>query len=184
MQIPKATYSSTTLLPADFTGDGMTDVAVRVPRSRVEFGISMLTSTGTAFAPGPVERPTDLLDDSAIVVGDFTGDGTPRVLLIGGNRTGLEVQGLRRAGDRFLVDTRMALPVGGQRRDVVDAVVSDVDGDGVDEVVYTTSFGRGRKYDGFRVLRLDEPGVESSEMWAPTPRCPAGDCSFYFQNSY
>jgi hypothetical protein len=62
--------------------------------------------------------------------------------------------------------------------------VSDADGDGVDDVVYTTVAGSGQEYDGFRVLRLDEPGVESSEEWAPTPRCPAGGCSFYFQNSY
>jgi hypothetical protein len=185
MEIPDATYSSTTLLPADFTDDAMTDVAVRVPRTRDELGLSLLTSTGTAFAPGPIERPTDLLDDAEVVVGDFTGDGTPRVLLLSDNRTGLDVQGVRRAGDRFLVDTRLTLPMrGGRHADVVDAVVSDADGDGVDDVVYTTVAGDGREYDGFRVLRLDEPGVESSEEWAPTPRCPAGGCSFYFQNSY
>ena len=67
--------------------------------------------------------------------------------------------------------------------DVVDAVVSDVDGDGVDDVVYTTVAGNGREYDGFRVLRLDGPGAGSSEGWAPTPRCPAGGCSFYLQEA-
>ena len=157
-----------------------------MPRSRVEFGFAMLASTGTAFAPGPVERPTRFRSTTArLVIGDFSGDGTPRAAVERWQSRAASrsrVSGGPAIG--FLVDTRMALPVGGQRRDVVDAVVSDVDGNGVDDVVYTTSFGRGRKSDGFRVLRLDGPGVEPSEIWAPTPRCPAGDCSFYFQNSY
>lgn len=194
MEIPDATYALTTLLPADFNADGRTDVAARVPSSdlprrmradsNVELGIALLTSRGSAFVPGPIARPTDLLDDGSAVVGDFTGDGTPRVLVIGRSRTGLAVQGLRLDGARFAIEPRLALRVGGRPSDMIDAVVSDVDGDGVDDIVYTTAVDRGRAYDGFRVLRLGRETAGASELWAPTPRCPSGDCSLYFQNSY
>jgi len=193
MRIPRSTYALTTVLPADFTGDGATDLAVRVPTelprkigpdTSIELGVSLLVSAGATFVPGPVARPTGFLDRAEAVVGDFTGDGMPRVLLIGTGRDGVRIEGLRRDGDRFILDPGLALAVGGKGARVVDAVVSDVDGDRVDDIVYTTSVDRGRAYDGFRVLRLDVAGVESSEVWARTPRCPKGDCSFYFENSF
>jgi hypothetical protein len=194
MEIPDATYALTTLLPADLDADGRTDVAARVPSgglprrigadTRIELGIAVLTSSGTAFVPGPVVRPTALLDDGVAVVGDFTGDGTPRVLVLGQGRTGLAVQGLRPDGARFRIEPRLALQIGERRSEMIDAVVSDVDGDGVDDVVYTTAFDRGRAYDGFRVLRVGRGPSGRSEVWARTPRCPSGSCSFYFQNSY
>ncbi|WP_322937896.1 FG-GAP repeat domain-containing protein [Nocardioides bizhenqiangii] len=194
VQIPNATYATTTLLPADFDADGRADVAARVPSSglprdlgpssRIELGIALLTSSGTGFVPGPVERPTGLLDGGEAVVGDFTGDGQPRVLLIDRSRTGVQVHGLRADGDRLVLEPGLVLQIGGRRGDVVDAVVSDVDGDAVDDVVYSTVDERGRSYDGFRVLRLDERATAPSEVWAPTPRCPSGDCSFYFENSF
>jgi hypothetical protein len=197
MEIPDATYALTTLLPGDFDGDGRADVAARVPSgdlprrvdadSRVRLGIALLMSSGTAFVPGPVQRPTSLLDDGEAVVGDFTGDGTPRVLVIGRSRDGLAVQGLRPEGNRIRIEPRLALQVGGRGGDMLDAVVSDVDGNGVDDVVYTTSVERDRAYDGFRVLRFDEADTTAGRpggVWAATPRCPSGDCSLYFLNSY
>jgi hypothetical protein len=194
MAIPDATYALTTLLPADFNADGRTDVAARVPSSdlprrigtasAIELGIALLTSRGRGFLAGPIARPTDLLDDGNVVVGDFTGDGVPRLLVLGRSRTGLAVQGLRPDGARFAIEPRLALQIGGRPSDMIDAVVADVDGDGVDDIVYTTAVDRGRAYDGFRVLRLRRATPSSSELWAPTPQCPSGDCSLYFQNSY
>ncbi|WP_183096245.1 hypothetical protein, partial [Nocardioides stalactiti] len=81
----------------------------------------------------------------------------------------------------FVLDPRFAHQVGGAGS-VVDAVVSDVDGDRVDDVVYTTATDRGRSYDGFRVLRSTGTGMTRSGLWARTPLCAAGECSFYFQN--
>lgn len=188
MQIPDTTYALTTLLPADLTGDGRTDVAARVPsepprgRGSDRLGVAILASTGSAFVPGPLERPTRFLDDADAVVGDFTGDGEPRVLLIGSGGDGLEVQALRAHGSRLVRERRADRLLGGAA-DVVDAVVADVDGDRVDDVVFTASTGRGRAYDGFRVLRPGDTGQRPGEVWAPTPRCPSADCSFYFQNS-
>ncbi|WP_147381400.1 FG-GAP repeat domain-containing protein [Nocardioides immobilis] len=190
MRVPSTTYALTTVLPADFTGDGLTDLAVRVPmdgtrqrRDPVRFGFSFLLSTGSAFIPGPLERPTAFADDAEAVVGDFTGDGTPRVLLIGAGRRGIEVTGLRHDGERLVLDRRIAARGDGDG-EIVDAVVSDVDGDRDDDVVYTTYAGRGREYGGFRVLSLGRPSVDPRDVWAPTPRCRARACSFYFQNSY
>jgi hypothetical protein len=190
MRVPHTSYGLTTVLPADFTGDGLADVAVRTAgemRGRIEarpsLAIALLTSTGSAFDPGPLERPTRFLDGADAVVGDF-GDGQPTVLLIGRGRDGVEVERLRRDGDRLARVRRLGLSIGGRPGTVADAVVSDVDGDGVDDVVYTVEPDKGQAYDGFRVLRLRTPDRLRSEVWAATPRCRSRSCSLYFQNSY
>jgi len=189
MRVPNTGYAATTVLPADLTGDGLTDLAVRVPmeaprqRRPARFGFTFLMSTGTAFVPGPLERPSGLADRAEVVVGDFAGDGALQVLLIGAGRGDVPVADLRLDGDRLVVGRRLTARLGG-RGEIVDAVVSDVDGDGDDDVVYTTYVGRGREYGGFRVLSLGGSDGARGVVWAPTPTCPARSCSFYFQNSY
>lgn len=189
MRLPGSSYALTTVLPADFNADGLTDVAVRLPQElparrgdEVRFGFSLLLSTGSAFLPGPRERTTAFADTADAVVGDFSADGNPRVLLIGAGRNGVVVRALRRSGDRLVLDRRLLVQAGGAG-EVVDAVVSDVNGDRVDDVVYTTSRNAG-EYGGFRVMSLADARIEPGEVWAATPRCRARDCSFYFQNSF
>lgn len=194
LRLPDTTYALTTVLAADVTGDGRTDVVARVPMDRVprettrrsgpRFGLTRLRSTGSRFVAGPVQRPSAFIDDSDTVVGDFAGDGTPLLMLVGPGRNGVRVEVLRVAGGLVLRDPRWDQNVGGAGSDVVDAVVSDVDGDGADDVVYTTSVAGGRGYDGFRVLRSTGTSVKPSSAWAATPRCPARRCPLYFQNGY
>ncbi|MEZ0578180.1 FG-GAP repeat domain-containing protein [Nocardioides sp. MH1] len=178
------TYSLTTVLPADFTGDGIDDVVVRVPVSAsrrhqpVRHGFALLASSGSGFVRGPLERPTPFADDADAVVGDFDGDGRPRILLLGGD-DGLAAQSLRVRGTRVVRDPRHDVAAGGPG-DVVDAMVSDVDGDGADEVVYTAA--REGSYDGFRVLGLGRGRPDG--RWAATPHCRGGGCTLYFENGY
>lgn len=194
LRMPNTTYALTTVLAADVTGDGRTDVVARVPMDRVprettrrsdlRFGLARLKSTGSRFVAGPVQRPSAFVDVSDTVVGDFAGDGTPLLMLVGPGRNGVRVEVLRVAGGLVLRDPRWDRNVGGAGSNVVDAVVSDVDGDGTDDVVYTTSVAGGRGYDGFRVLRSTGTAVKPSSAWAATPRCPGRRCSLYFQNGY
>ena len=185
MRMPHTTYATTTVLPGDFTGDGAADLVVRVPeptrRGPAHRGLSLLVSTRTGFVPAPLQRPTPLVDDADVVVGDFAGDGTPRVLLLGPGRHGLEVQALRVVGGRIVRDRRHDLEVGGPGT-VADAVTSDVDGDGVDDVVYATTSRRGPG--AFRVLQLRDHGRAPSRQWARAPACRSSDCILYFENGY
>jgi hypothetical protein len=194
LRLPNTTYLLTTVLAADFTGDGLTDVVARVPkdgvprkqggRSDLRFGIALLKSNARAFVAGPIQRPSTFIDVSEAIVGDFVGDGTPLLMLLGPGRNGVKVQVLRVAGSLLLRDPRWERNVGGAGSNVVDAVVTDVDGDGTDDVVYTSSVVGGRGYDGFRVLRSTGTSVKPSAAWAATPRCPARGCALYFQNGY
>jgi hypothetical protein len=190
VRMPHTTYATTTLLPGDFTGDGVDDVVARVAWSAqkqdrhaksTRLGLSVLASSGKGFVPAPLQRPTTLVDDADLVVGDFAGDGRPRVLLLGPGRDGLQVQALRARGGHLVRDRRYDVAVGDTGA-VTDAVTSDVDGDGVDDVVYTTSTKRG--YDGFRVLQVRDLGRAPSRQWARTPACRSRDCTLYFENGY
>lgn len=186
MRMPHTTYATTTVLPGDFTGDGAADLVVRVldqPRRGPvhRYGLTLLASTRTGFVPSPLQRPTALIDDADLVVGDFAGDGTPRVLVLGPGRHGLEVQSLRVVAGHLVRDRRHDVEVGGPGT-VTDAVTSDVDGDGVDDVVYTTRDGHG--FGGFRVLQVRDLGRAPSRRWARTPACPARSCTLYFENGY
>ncbi|KAA1419134.1 VCBS repeat-containing protein [Nocardioides humilatus] len=184
MRIPQTTYALTMVLPGDFTGDGIADVVVRAPealpvlRETAHLGFSLLASSGSGFVATPLERPTRFADAADVVVGDVVGDGVPRIVLLGQGPDGLEAQVLRAADGRIVRDRRHDLVVDGAG-DVADSVVSDVDGDGVDDVVYVVGGRRG----GFRVLDLDS-ARRSGRDWAAAPRCASGDCALYFQNGF
>lgn len=187
-RLPGSSYGRTTVLVGDYSGDGRADAVVRQPaprgRDRGELGYRMLASTGSDFAVGPFQQVARGLAAGYPVTGAFGRDGAPLILVLGQTRDGLGVQALRSVRGMLVVDRRWRTAVRGPDADLVGATVSDVDGDGLDDVVFTTVAGDRSNYGAVRVLRSTGNGLAAAEEWAAGARCRPRTCVVYFQNGY
>ncbi len=188
-----ATFFDVGFHPGDFTGDGRADVAARLPSGRLapkddyydgEYGVALLESTGSSFDAGSLEKLSDDPYVSTAVVGDFLGDGVPRVAVLGVNGGVLSAQLYEWDGAAFV-------PLPGSEGElsrsgtgyVTAELASDVDGDGLDDLVYTFKSTEDNQLDGVRVARADGTGFGAGELWADLPRCQDEYCFTYFQGS-
>ncbi|MCW2852644.1 MAG: repeat-containing protein, partial [Nocardioides sp.] len=116
----------------DLTGDGMADL-VFVVEAEDETRLRVLLSTGTAFDPqAPVPVPAEMRYESWRA-GDFDGDGTDELAVV---QSGPRVTVWSWEGGRFTTSQWMDELLGAGYT-VQDAGVSDVDGDGDDDLALT-----------------------------------------------
>lgn len=186
-----ATYFDVSFYPGDFTGDGLTDVAARVPTDSFrqkddyysgEYGVALLESTGSTFDVGPADQLGDDAYLTTAAVGDFAGDGTPRLAVFDTSGGAVEVQVYEWGGSSFgPASGWQGRLSSGDQGYVTAQLVSDVDGNGFDDLVYTYKSTKNDQLDGIRVALSDGSAFGAGELWADLPRCKDEYCFTYFQ---
>ncbi len=198
-----ATLGSVTLFPADYDDDGTDDVLARVPAEPIKgeyyagsYAVQLLTSTGTTFTVG-AEGPPLTFDDTelpggdvlpgpgVLVEGDFRGDGSTTLAGLSVTSAGVELRLLEYDGRTLVPDDTWTRSLAGESDGYISsAVASDVDGDGIDDLVYVHRGDDQRQpLDGFRVVLSDGSGFAESEEWAAAPDCATKYCFLYFQST-
>lgn len=184
-----ADFTSTTLLPGDFDQDGSFDLLARVPSGKLgndyydgDYEWVLLGSTGSAFQPGQVS-PDDEDYYGSYAAGDFRGDGTTTVAKLTGLTDEVLVElfeydgGVVRQVPAW--DSRMPLGKGY----LSNVTVSDVDGNGADDLVYIDKESDKNRFSGYRVATAGATGF-TGDVWAQTPTCEYEYCYLYFQHSF
>jgi FG-GAP-like repeat/Abnormal spindle-like microcephaly-assoc'd, ASPM-SPD-2-Hydin len=125
---------------ADVNGDGHPDLLVGVDSTDSQLNyFATLLNNGSGhfgspiFAPNPT--PNEFVDGDNFSVADVNGDGIPDVLVAGTNAEGTVVQMFIGKGDGTFTPGQLVDESGGPDRDVTNAVLADVNGDGCPDVV-------------------------------------------------
>jgi hypothetical protein len=125
---------------ADLNGDGHPDLLVGVAATEAHLNyFAALLNNGSGqfgspiFAPNPT--PNEFVDADEFSVADVNGDGIPDVLVTGANAEGTVVQMFLGQGDGTFTAGELVDNSNGADRDVTNAVLVDVNGDGCADVV-------------------------------------------------
>ncbi|MGA7853207.1 MAG: FG-GAP-like repeat-containing protein [Candidatus Acidiferrales bacterium] len=125
---------------ADLNGDHHPDLLVGISSTSTELAyFAALLNNGSGrfgspiFAPNPT--PNEYVDADEFSVADVNGDGIPDVLVTGANAEGTTVQIFLGQGNGTFTAGELVDESGGPFRDVVNAVLADVNGDGCPDVV-------------------------------------------------
>lgn len=186
--LPQAGYGSTSFFPGDWDTDGDADLLALVPTELKPKdydsyywsgpqGFTLLSSDGSALTAGTI-TPNDIdIHQLDYAVGDFSGEGEPMVASEDylGNVIVYRFDGARlREAPGFQIHFQSRAVEG-----LIEAIAaSDVDGDGLDDVVFATWEYDSRTYEGFQVARSTGTGLSKVEAWGETPDCPGGDSSY------
>ncbi|WP_322937867.1 FG-GAP repeat domain-containing protein [Nocardioides bizhenqiangii] len=174
--------SGSVLAPGDFNADGVDDLLAFVDspfngtaeESADAWDTTLLTSTGTSFEVGELAAAPEVdLEEYEALVGDFDGSGRPQVLSqeYDDDTTSVRVftwDGAALQEDlAFQVDTNTA---DGELVETVSLSVSDVDGDGLDDLVGIAR-DTDREETGVVVFRSTGAGFAEGETWGEVPDC-------------
>lgn len=159
------------LVPGDFDDDGTDDLLAFVDtpfngtaeESADARDTTVLTSTGSAFDVGEVSAAPEVdLEDT--LVGDFDGSGTPQVLSQEYDDDRLSVRSF--TWDGAALQENVAF----EAETPANLSVSDVDGDGLDDLVGIGQDEAGA-YADLVVLRSTGTGFAAPETWGEVPDC-------------
>ena len=125
---------------ADLNGDGRPDLLVGIASTDAHLNYFVALLNGGSghfgspiFAPSPT--PNQFVDGEEFSIADVNGDGIPDVLVTGTNAEGTVVQVFLGQGDGTFTVGEQVDESGGPDRDVTNAVLVDVNGDGCADVV-------------------------------------------------
>jgi FG-GAP-like repeat len=125
---------------ADLNGDHHPDLLVGVASTDTQLTyFAALLNNGSAhfgppiFAPNPT--PNEFVEGEIFSVADVNGDGIPDVMVYGDNAEGTIVQMFIGKGDGTFTAGQQVDNSGGPERDVANAVLVDVNGDGCPDIV-------------------------------------------------
>ena len=192
LAIPNATIDEVELRAGDFDGDGDDDLWANLPSEKLDDkaytryysgrkGFTMLTSTGDAFEQGALSESR--VYEDFFLVGDVTGDGT--ISLVGVQGSSYEEQIEVTVYD--VSDGTMSPVAGftgtsdiGDRR-VLNATLSDVDGDGTADVVFAAKAYDEQEITGIQVMKSTGAVFDEATVWAETPGCLERSCRIQFE---
>lgn len=171
------------LAPGDFDADGVDDLLAFVDtpfngtaeESADARDTTLLTSGGASFDVGELAAAPEVdLEEYEALVGDFDGSGQPQVLSQEYDGDSTSVRTFTWDGSALLENVAFQVETISPDGDIVPTVsVSDVDGDGRDDLV-GIALNTGHET-GVVVFRSTGTGFGSGETWGEFPDC--GDCT-------
>lgn len=189
--LPNATYGSTELIVGDYNGDGIDDAMAIVPDEPLvkgdfdsyywygDYGVEPLIASNGSFQRGGVVGIDVEVFDQEYAVGDFDGDGTDTLVAddyYSDSLVHYEYDGttLRPTGEQ------VSYGVAGDG--ALDSVVAvDVDGDRLDDLVFTSvDVDTYRSFGAWVVTADAEGGMDAPVKWADLPACSGDYCDIDF----
>ncbi|TYL51350.1 hypothetical protein FXB39_08960 [Nocardioides sp. BGMRC 2183] len=189
--VPNALIDELMVWPGDFDGDGDDDLMIHSvaeklkPKdyreayvSDVDMGFAQLTSGGDTFEPGGV-TPSELYPGSdPLLVADLGGDKDVVLQLEMDYSGGMTIAVKEFLEGRF-VDDGAASTVEVGESTLSAAALSDVDGDGDDDLIYVYKPYDGRRFSDMTVSLSDDGAFGDGTAWGSLPRCPDDYCDLY-----
>lgn len=192
--IPNGLIRQANVLVGDFDGDGKSDVWAVLPTRALTtkdyhegymfdgLGTAMMASTGSGFASPhivPAAEGADLFEIDNSLAGDVAGSGRDSVVTLASNsyERRLTVTAYNVSTGALVPEKGLTLTDGSiGDRDLSGAALSDVNGDGRDDIVYLAKTYEQTRFFGFRVILSQDGRFMPSAGWGDVPPCSGDYC--------
>ncbi|WP_141014419.1 FG-GAP repeat domain-containing protein [Nocardioides sambongensis] len=190
--VPNALIDELMVWPGDFDGDGDDDLMVHTvaeklkPKdyreayvSDIDMGFTQLTSGGDTFETGGVTPSERYPGSNPLLVADLGGEKDVVLELELDYSGGLAIGVMEFLEGRFVDDAASSSTVQIGEATLSAAALSDVDGDGDDDLIYVYKPFEGKRFSDMTVSLSDEGTFGEGAAWGSLPRCPDDYCDLY-----